>query len=138
MGAGMFGFHTFPDDPDWRGWWQDEPPFHVPVLVLTHNERDALDFSNGTRFEFVSARPAEVLDRALELAGIADIRIGGGVSVVRDFLAAGLVDRLHVAIAPIVLGRGQRLWDDLAELERDYTVSTEVADSGVVHVTFAR
>ncbi|WP_309615772.1 dihydrofolate reductase family protein, partial [Salinibacterium sp.] len=73
-----------------------------------------------------------------ELAGGSDVRIGGGASVARDFLAAGLVDRLHVAIAPIVLGRGMRLWDDTRELERDYTVTSEVAESGVIHVTFAR
>ncbi|MCU1596984.1 MAG: hypothetical protein QOK08_754 [Actinomycetota bacterium] len=137
MGAGMFGFHAFPDDPDWRGWWGDEPPFRGPVLVLTHRERPPIDFANGTRFEFLVASPQTALARALELAGGADIRIGGGVSVARDFLAAGLVDRLHVAIAPIVLGRGRRLWDDLRELER-YDVTSEVAESGVIHVTFAR
>jgi dihydrofolate reductase len=137
MGAGMFGFHAFPDDPEWRGWWGDEPPFRGPVLVLTHRERPPIDFANGTRFEFLVASPQTALARALELAGGADIRIGGGVSIARDFLAAGLVDRLHVAIAPIVLGRGRRLWDDLRELER-YAVTSEVAESGVIHVTFAR
>jgi dihydrofolate reductase len=137
MGAGMFGFHAFPDDLDWRGWWGDEPPFHGPVLVLTHREHPPIDFANGTRFEFLAASPQAALARALDLAGGADIRIGGGVSIARDFLAAGLVDRLHVAIAPIVLGRGVRLWDDLRELER-YAVTSEVAESGVIHVTFAR
>jgi dihydrofolate reductase len=138
MGAGMFGLHTYPDDPDWQGWWGDEPPFHAPVLVLTHRERPPIDFANGTRFEFIATTPEVALARAQELAGGGDIRIGGGVSVVRDFLAAGLVDRLHVAITPIVLGSGTRLWDDLHELERDYTVTSEVAESGVIHVTFLR
>jgi len=138
MGAGMFGFHSFPDDPDWRGWWDDEPPFHYPVLVLTHREHPPIDFANGTRFEFLAATPEVALARAAELAGGADIRIGGGAGVARDFLAAGLVDRLHVAIAPIVLGRGLRLWADLRDLDRDYTVTSEVAESGVIHVTFAR
>lgn len=138
MGAGMFGLHSFPDDPDWRGWWGEEPPFECPVLVLTHRERSPIEFANGTRFEFLSTSPAEALARAVDLAGGADVRVGGGASVARDFLAAGLVDRLHVAIAPIVLGRGVRLWDDLHEFERDYVVSSEVAESGVVHVTFAR
>jgi dihydrofolate reductase len=137
MGAGMFGFHTFPDDPDWRGWWEDEPPFHGTVLVLTHRERPPLEFTNGTRFEFLSASPKDALARAREVAGAGDIRIGGGASVVRDFLAAGLVDRLHVAITPIVLGRGVRLWDDLPELKR-YAAISEIAESGVIHVTFAR
>ncbi|WP_223690498.1 dihydrofolate reductase family protein [Leifsonia poae] len=138
MGAGMFGLHSFPDDPDWRGWWGDEPPFRAPVLVLTHRERPPLEFANGTRFDFLAVSPEDALNRARDLAGGADIRIGGGVSVVRDFLAAGLVDRLHVAIAPIVIGRGVHLWDDLSGLERDYTVTSEIAESGVVHVTFVR
>ncbi|MBX3093144.1 MAG: dihydrofolate reductase family protein [Cryobacterium sp.] len=137
MGAGMFGFHAFPDDPDWRGWWGDEPPFRAPVMVLTHRERPPIEFSNGTRFEFLAATPEDALARAREYTE-GDIRVGGGASVVRDFLAAGLVDRLHVAISPIVLGRGARLWDDLRELEREYAVTSEVAESGVVHVTFAR
>ena len=138
MGAGMFGFHTFPDDPDWRGWWGDEPPFQGLVLVLTHREHPPIDFGNGTRFEFLSVTPEHALERATEHAGGGDIRIGGGVSVARDFLRAGLVDRVHVALTPIVIGRGVRLWDELHELERNYTVTSEVAESGVIHVTFAR
>jgi dihydrofolate reductase len=138
MGAGMFGFHTFPDDPEWQGWWEDEPPFLGPVLVLTHREHAPIDFANGTRFEFLAASPESVLARAQELAAGADIRIGGGVGVVRAFVAAGLVDHLHVAIVPIVLGEGTRLWDDLHEFERDYVVTSEVAESGVIHVSFTR
>ncbi|MCU1505525.1 MAG: Dihydrofolate reductase [Microbacteriaceae bacterium] len=138
MGAGMFGLHAFPDDPHWRGWWGEEPPFRVPVLVLTHRERPAIDFANGTRFEFIDATPEDALARAREHSGGGDIRVGGGASVARDFLRAGLVDRVHVAITPIVLGRGVRLWDDLRALERDYTVTSEVAESGVIHVTFVR
>lgn len=138
MGAGMFGFHSFPDDPDWRGWWGDEPPFRCPVLVLTRREHPSIDFDNGTRFEFLVATPEEALARARAYAGDRDIRVGGGVTVVRDFLRAGLVDRLHVGISPIVLARGLRLWDELVGLDRGYTVTSEVAESGVVHVTFAR
>ncbi|HEY4225924.1 MAG TPA: dihydrofolate reductase family protein [Pseudolysinimonas sp.] len=138
MGAGMFGLHNFPDDPDWRGWWGEEPPFRCTVLVLTHRERPVIEFANGTRFEFLATTPEDALARARELAGGGDIRVGGGPTVAREFLRAGLVDRLHVAMAPIVLGRGDRLWDDLHSLDRDYTVASEVAESGVVHVTFAR
>jgi hypothetical protein len=76
MGAGMFGFHAFPDDPHWRGWWGEEPPFRVPVLVLTHRERPAIDFANGTRFEFLAATPEDALARAREHAGSGDIRVG--------------------------------------------------------------
>ena len=138
MGAGMFGLHHFGDDPDWRGWWGDEPPFHVPVFVLTHSPRQALEMAGGTTFHFLTAAPREALDHALEAAGGKDVRIGGGPTVVREFLMAGLVDRLHVAIVPILLGRGIRLWDDLRGLEDGYGVTSEVAPSGVTHLTFSR
>lgn len=138
MGAGMFGLHNFPDDPNWRGWWGEEPPFRVPVLVLTNAGRPPIEFANGTTFQFLQASPAEALDRAQALADGKDVRIGGGPTVVRDYLAAGLVDRLHVAIAPILLGRGIRLWDDLRGLESDYDVTAETAESGTIHLTFRR
>lgn len=138
MGAGMFGLHAFPDDPDWRGWWGEEPPFRVPVFVLTHRERPEIDFANGTRFTFVCESITDAVTRASAAAGDADVRIGGGVGVVRAALEADLVDHLHVAIRPVILGRGTRLWDDLRDLDRRYTVTTEVAESGVVHVTFSR
>lgn len=138
MGAGMFGFHNFPDDPDWKGWWGEEPPFRVPVFVLTHTPRPAITMAGGTTFNFVSASPEEVLERALSAAGEMDVRIGGGPTVVRDYLRAGLVDRLHVAITPILLGSGIRLWDDLRGLESGYTVTSETAESGIIHVTFRR
>jgi dihydrofolate reductase len=138
MGAGMFGLHDHPDDPDWRGWWGQEPPFHCPVFVLTHAARPSLEMAGGTTFHFLSATPQEALARAQAAAGGADVRVGGGATVVRDFLTAGLVDRLHVGIAPILLGRGIRLWDDLRGLESGYAVESEVAESGTVHVTFRR
>ncbi|KRC81512.1 dihydrofolate reductase family protein [Sphingomonas sp. Root241] len=138
MGAGMFGLHSFPDDPDWRGWWGEEPPFRCPVFVLTHKSRPSIEMAGGTTFHFVNTVPVEALRQATAVAGGKDVRIGGGASVVRDFLKAGLVDRLHVAITPILLGRGIRLWDDLRGFETGYTVSAETAESGVVHVTFRR
>ncbi|REC98723.1 dihydrofolate reductase [Microbacterium sp. AG157] len=138
MGAAMFGLQSFPDDPDWRGWWGDDPPFLVPVIVLTHRERAPLAFANGTRFEFFSESITDAVARARALAGDADVRVGGGLSTVRAALAADLVDRLHVAVRPVILGRGGRLWDELRELDTRYTVTSEVAESGVVHVTFAR
>ncbi|GAA4485537.1 dihydrofolate reductase family protein [Microbacterium panaciterrae] len=139
MGAGMFGLHTFPDDPDWRGWWGEEPPFRVPVFVLTHGaDRAPIEFANGTVFHFIDTTPEEALALATEAAGEADVRVGGGVDTVRSFLAAGLVDRLHVGITPILLGGGQNLWADLRGLEDGYAVTSEVAESGVVHVTFTR
>ena len=138
MGAGMFGLHTYPDDPDWRGWWGDEPPFRVPVFVLTHTQRPSIEMAGGTTFHFLSATLEEALERALHVADGKDVRVGGGPTVVRAFLTAGLVDQLHVAIAPILLGRGIRLWDGLRELESGYAVKTETAPSGTIHLTFRR
>jgi len=139
MGAGMFGLHDYPDDADWRGWWGEEPPFRCPVYVLTHSTgRSPIAFDNGTEFRFLDAAPEEALALATTAAAGADVRIGGGVDTVRSFLTAGLVDRLHVAIVPILLGRGKNLWAELRGLENDCTVTSEVAESGVVHVTFAR
>ncbi|WOQ17866.1 dihydrofolate reductase family protein [Raineyella sp. W15-4] len=138
MGAGMFGLHNFPDDPDWRGWWGDEPPFHTPVFVLTHTSRPSLEMAGSTTFHFLTASPAEALERATEAAAGKDVRIGGGATVVRDFLKASLVDHLHVAIAPILLGRGINLWDGLRGLEAGYDVTAETAPSGTIHLTFQR
>ena len=138
MGAGMFGLHAHPDDPDWRGWWGEEPPFRVPVFVLTHTPRPSIEMAGGTTFHFLASGPQAALELAKEAAGGDDVRIGGGPTVVRDFLKAGLVDQLHVAIAPIILGRGIRLWDDLRGLESDYQVTAETADSGTTHLTFRR
>jgi dihydrofolate reductase len=139
MGAGMFGLHTFPDDPDWRGWWGDEPPFGCPVYVLTHSgPREPIPMAGGTTFYFLDTDPAEALRVATAAAGGLDVRVGGGPTTARSFLAAGLVDDLHVAIVPILLGRGIRLWDGLRGLEQDCTVTTVAAPSGVTHVTFSR
>ena len=137
MGAGKFGLHNFPDDPDWNGWWGDEPPFHCPVFVLTHKQRPDLTLSDTT-FHFISADPQTALQKAREVANGKDVRIGGGPTMVRDYLKAGLVDRLHVAITPILLGSGIRLWDDFRGLEAGYTVTSETAESGVIHLTFQR
>ncbi len=139
MGAGMFGFHTYPDNAEWNGWWGDEPPFRVPVFVLTHRKLDSMEMTGGTTFHFLSEGAHAVLARATAAAGELDVRIGGGISTVREFLRAGLVDQLHVAIAPIVLGRGTNLWNDLRGFENGFTAKTETApESGTVHVTFTR
>ncbi|WP_228802040.1 dihydrofolate reductase family protein [Nocardia cyriacigeorgica] len=138
MGAGMFGLHAHPGDPDWKGWWGPNPPFGVPVFVLTHEQRPTLEMEGGTTFHFLQDTPEDALALAQKAAGDLDVRIGGGISVVRTYLAAGLVDQLHVGIAPILLARGERLWDDLRELESGYTVVSEVAESGTIHVTFSR
>lgn len=139
MGAAMFGLHAFPDDPAWKGWWGDEPPFGCPVFVLTHTApRPSIEMAGGTTFHFRRAAVAEVLTEATEAAGGRDVRISGGISTARDFLRAGLVDELRVRVAPVLLGRGIRIWDELRGLEQGYTVTSEVSDSGTVHVAFTR
>jgi dihydrofolate reductase len=113
MGRGKFGVQTGPwtdvgSVDEWRGWWGPNPPFHTPVFVLTHHPRPSIEMEGGTVFHFVDASPQEALGLAREAAGDLDVRIGGGPTVVRDFLAAGLIDLLHVVQVPIVLGRGVR------------------------------
>ncbi len=139
MGASMFGLHAFPDDPDWKGWWGDQPPFGTPVYVLTHTApRPSIQMQGGTTFHFRNAEIEDVLAEATEAANGLDVRVGGGVSTARDFLRAGLVDEFHLMVAPVLLGRGTRLWDDLPALDLTHKMTTELADSGTSHVTFTR
>jgi dihydrofolate reductase len=138
MGAGKFGPPGWQDDADWKGWWGPNPPFHTPTFVLTHRPRPSVEMEGGTTFHFLSAAPAEALDAAREAAGGQDVRIGGGPTVARDFLAAGLVDHMHLVQVPIVLGRGVRVWDGLEALEEDYEIEAVSAPSGVTHLTFDR
>jgi dihydrofolate reductase len=138
MGAGKFGPPGWQDDPEWRGWWGEEPPFHTPTFVLTHRPREPLELDGGTTFYFLDAAPAQALETAREAAAGLDIRIGGGPTMLREFLAAGLVDHVHIVQVPILLGRGVRVWDGLAGLERQYQVEVVSAPSGVTHITFTR
>lgn len=127
-----------PSDEEWRGWWGENPPFHTPVLVLTHRPRPPLEMEGGTTFYFVDAEPAEALAQARDLAGDLDVRLGGGATTIRQFLAADLVDEMHVVVAPVVLGRGERLWDGLEGLEERFDIEATPSPSGVVHLTFVR
>jgi dihydrofolate reductase len=138
MGAGKFGPPGWHENPDWKGWWGPNPPFHTPTFILTHHLRPSIEMEGGTTFHFVDASPVEALETARAAANGQDVRIGGGVTVVRDFLAAGLVDHLHTVVVPILLGRGVRLWDGLEGLEKDYEVEATSSPSGVIHVTFTR
>ncbi|MFE5409324.1 dihydrofolate reductase family protein [Microbacterium sp. NPDC056569] len=139
MGAAMFGLHAYPDDPDWKGWWGDQPPFGCPVYVLTHAApRPSIDMDGGTTFHFRSGENEDVLAEAVTAAGGLDVRIGGGIRTAGAFLRAGLVDELHVAVAPIVLAQGNRVWEGLRGLERTHEMTTVVAESGTIHVTFSR
>ena len=139
MGRNKFGPHRGVwQDEEWKGWWGDNPPFHTPVFVLTHHPRPTLEMEGGNTFHFIDASPAEALAQARDAAGGLDVRIGGGPSTVRQFLAADLIDHLHVVLVPIVLGRGVRLWDGLESLEDRFTVESVTTPSGVTHLTFTR
>src|SRR5215469_2725175 len=139
MGRNKFGPQRGPwENEEWKGWWGDDPPFHTPVFVLTHHSRPSIEMEGGTTLHFIDASPTEALDTARKAADGQDVRIGGGVTIIRDFLAARLVDHMHVVVVPILLGRGGRLWDGLEGLEKDYTVEATSSPSGVTHVTFTR
>ena len=137
MGRNMFGpVRGGWPDYSWRGWWGEEPPYHHPVFVLTHYGRPPLEMT-GTTFHFVTGGIMEALDRAREAAGGLDIRLGGGAATVRQYLSAGLVDELHIAMVPVLLGRGERIFDDAAAASRYETVRFE-ASARVAHVLLAR
>jgi dihydrofolate reductase len=138
MGALKYGYPGWHEDPDWKGWWGPEPPFHTPVFVLTHHTRPPIEMEGGTTFHFVDAAPADVLEMARQAAGGQDVRIGGGATTIRQFLTARLIDHMHISVVPILLGRGVRLWDGLEGLEQDYDIEGTTARSGVTHLTFAR
>lgn len=139
MGRNKFGPQRGPwVDEAWKGWWGDDPPFHTPVFVLTHHRRRPIEMQGGTTFHFIDASPGEALDVARKAAGGLDVRIGGGPSTVRQFLAADLIDYLHVAVVPIVLGRGERLWDGVEGLESRFEIESASSPSGVTHLTFSR
>jgi dihydrofolate reductase len=137
MGRNMFGPVRGPwPDESWRGWWGENPPYHHPVYVMTHYPRPELPMEGGTVFRFVDAAPRDVLAMAVEAAGGLDVRLGGGVSTVRAFLAEGLVDELHVAIAPVFLGTGERLFGD--GVPEGYVSDPLVAGDGVAHAVIRR
>ena len=143
MGRGKLTTETGPwsgvgTEDEWKGWWGPNPPFHTPVFVLTHHPRPSIEMEGGTVFHFVDASPAEALELAQEAAGHLDVRIGGGVSMLRDFLAAGLIDLMHLVQVPILLGRGVRLWDGLEGLDERYEIESVTSPSGVTHLTFTR
>jgi dihydrofolate reductase len=138
MGANKFGPPGWHEDPDWKGWWGPNPPFHTPTFVLTHHVREPIEMEGGTTFYFIEGTPQEVLKQVREAADGQDVRIGGGATIIRDFLSAGLIDQLHVVQVPILLGRGSRLWDGLEGLEKDFRVEAVSSPSGVTHLTFTR
>jgi dihydrofolate reductase len=140
LGRNMFGPVRGPwPDETWKGWWGEEPPYHVPVFVLTHHARPPLEMAGRTTFHFVTDGIEAALARAREAAGDgADIRIGGGTATIRQYLAAGLIDELHLAIAPVLLGGGEALFEGMDWPALGYRVTEHVASDKATHVVLAK
>jgi len=139
LGRNMFGpvRGPWPDD-DWKGWWGDEPPYHVPVFVLTHHPRAPIQMQGGTTFHFVTGGIHEALERAREAAAGKDVRVGGGVQTVREYLRADLIDEMHLAISPALLGRGEALLADIDLTALGFRCSEHVASAHAMHVVLTR
>jgi dihydrofolate reductase len=139
LGRNMFGpvRGAWPDDA-WKGWWGPNPPYHVPVFVLTHHPRSPIAMEGGTTFHFVTGGIHDALARARSAAGSQDVRIGGGVATVRQVLAAGLVDELHLAIVPVLLGSGEHLFAGLDAPALGYEVTEQVRSDRATHVVLVR
>jgi dihydrofolate reductase len=139
LGRNMFGpiRGEWPDEA-WKGWWGDNPPYHAPTFVLTHHPRDPLTMEGGTTFHFVTDGIEAALDRAKAAAGDNDVKIGGGVSTVRQYLQAGLIDELHFAIAPVVLGQGEAMFTGLDLYAMGFKMTEHAATELATHVVLAR
>jgi dihydrofolate reductase len=139
LGRNMFGPVRGPwPDESWRGWWGDEPPYHVPTFVLTHHARAPLEMKGGTTFHFVTDGVEAALARAKRAAGERDVRIGGGAATIRQFLELRLIDELHLAVRPILMGAGESLWNGLDMRALGYEVAEHVAGERALHVTIRR
>jgi dihydrofolate reductase len=139
LGRNMFGpvRGEWPDER-WRGWWGDDPPYHAPVFVLTHHARQPVEMAGGTVFHFVTDGIEAALDRARSAAGALDVKVGGGVSTVRQYLEAGRIDELHLAISPVVLGRGEALFAGIDLPALGFKVTEHIATEHATHVVLGR
>ena len=139
MGRNMFGPVRGPwPDERWRGWWGDNPPFHTPVFVLTHHARAPISMAGGTTFHFVTDGIHAALDRARAAAGGMGVRLGGGVATIRQYLRAGLVDELHLAFSPVLLGSGESLFSRIDMRSLGYRCVERVATDKATHVVLRR
>jgi dihydrofolate reductase len=139
LGRNMFGPVRGPwPDESWKGWWGDTPSYHMPVFVLTHHARPPLEMLGGTTFHFVTGGIHEALRRAKDAAGDKDVRIGGGVATIQQYLAEGLIDELHLAISPVLLGSGERLFVDIDAVKLGYRCVEHVATEAAFHVVLTK
>jgi dihydrofolate reductase len=135
LGRNMFGPVRGPwPDESWKGWWGDEPPYHTPVFVLTHHPRPSLKMAGGTEFHFITDGLESALAQAKQAAGDRDVRLGGGVTTIREYLSAGLIDELHLAIRPVLLGSGEHLLKDIDTVSLGYECAKYVAGERASHV----
>ena len=135
LGRNMFGPIRGPwPDESWRGWWGEEPPYHTPVFVLTHHARRPLTMAGGTEFHFVTGGIHAALDQATAAAGGRDVRLGGGVSTIRQYLRAGLIDELHLAMRPVLLGSGEHLLTGIDARALGYECAKSVAGERATHI----
>jgi len=139
LGRNMFAPSrgSWPDD-GWKGWWGEEPPYHVPVFVLTHHARGPIEMKGGTTFHFVTSGIREALDRAREAARGKDVRIGGGVSTVREYLQAGLIDEIHLVVSPVLLGRGENLLGGIDLSALGFRPTEQATSEKALHVVLTR
>jgi dihydrofolate reductase len=135
LGRNMFGpvRGPWPDD-SWNGWWGEEPPYHTPVFVLTHHPRAPIKMKGGTEFRFATEGIHTALEQAKAAAGGRDVRLGGGVSTIRQYLRAGLIDELHLAVRPVLLGTGEHLWSDIDMRALGYECTKSAAGERATHV----
>ena len=139
MGRNMFGPIRGPwGKNEWTGWWGEEPPFHHAVFVLTHHPRPTIEMEGGTTFHFIDGGIEAALSAALEAAGGRDVLVGGGAATIRQYLRASLIDEMHLAIVPVLLGSGERLFEDLGPSKDDYRCVEHVSSPAVTHVRIAR
>jgi dihydrofolate reductase len=135
LGRNMFGPVRGPwKDDSWRGWWGNNPPYHVPVFVLTHHARPALTMEGGTVFQFVTDGLESALERAREAAGDKDVRIGGGVSVIRQYLASNWIDEMHLAVSPVFLGDGEHLFSGIDFARLGFVPTKTVSGESATHI----
>jgi dihydrofolate reductase len=135
LGRNMFSPSRGPwMDMSWKGWWGDNPPYHVPVFIVTHHARPSIEMEGGTTFHFVTGGIREALERAREAAGGKDVRIGGGANTIQQYLRASLIDELHIAIAPVLLGGGERLFEGVDLRALGYECVEFVASEKATHV----
>ena len=139
MGRNMFAPSRGPwPDDKWKGWWGDNPPYHVPVFVLTHHARPPITMEGGTTFHFVTDGIHVALDRAMEAAKNKDVRLGGGVATIREYLREGLIDEMHFAISPILLGTGEHLFAGIDAAKLGYVCAEHVATPNATHVVLRK